>query len=83
VVSGKDLVLVVVPSHVMRETSEKFSPHIPENTLVVSASKGIENITHLTMSQVLKETIPHVAENDLQCFPGLVLQKKLPKRYPH
>jgi glycerol-3-phosphate dehydrogenase (NAD(P)+) len=82
VVSGKDLVLVVVPSHVMRETSEKFSPHISENALVVSASKGIENITHLTMSQVLKETIPHVVGNRFAVLSGPSFAKEVAEKVP-
>ena len=58
VVSGKELVLIVVPSHVMRETVQKMSAHLAEDTIVVSASKGIENKTHLTMSAVLQEVLP-------------------------
>jgi glycerol-3-phosphate dehydrogenase (NAD(P)+) len=82
VVSGKDLLLVVVPSHVMREISEKFSPHVSENTLMVSASKGIENITHLTMSQVLKETIPHIAENRFAVLSGPSFAKEVAGKVP-
>ncbi len=82
VVSGKDLLLVVVPSHVMRETSGKFSRYIPENTLVVSASKGIENITHLTMSQVLRETIPHVPENRFAVLSGPSFAKEVAEKVP-
>jgi glycerol-3-phosphate dehydrogenase (NAD(P)+) len=82
VVSGKDLLLVVVPSHVMRETSEKFSRYIPENTLVVSASKGIENITHLTMSQVLRETIAHVPENRFAVLSGPSFAKEVAEKVP-
>jgi glycerol-3-phosphate dehydrogenase (NAD(P)+) len=82
VVSGKDLLLVVVPSHVMREISQKFSPYVTENALVVSASKGIENITHLTMSQVLKETIPHIAENRFAALSGPSFAKEVAGKVP-
>ena len=58
VVSGKDLVLIVVPSHVMREISIKVADTIASDSVVVSASKGIENQTHLTMSGILRETPP-------------------------
>ncbi len=34
VVSGKDLLLVVVPSHVMRETARKFSSYVMKDALV-------------------------------------------------
>lgn len=57
VVKEKDLVLLVVPSHVMRETATKIREHIYKETIIVSASKGIENKTHLTMSGVLREVL--------------------------
>jgi len=55
VVSTKDIVLIVVPSHVMRETVQQIRGHVSSSTIIVSASKGIENKTRLTMSGVLKE----------------------------
>jgi glycerol-3-phosphate dehydrogenase len=55
VVSTKDIVLIVVPSHVMREKVQQIRRHVSSSTIIVSASKGIENKTHLTMSGVLKE----------------------------
>ncbi len=62
VVSGKDLVVVVVPSHVMRATSLRMADVLGPETLVVSASKGIENETLLTMTGVLRETLGCGAE---------------------
>jgi len=56
-IAGKDLLLVVVPSHVIRETSTGMAGRLGARTMVVSASKGIENKTHLTMTGVLKETL--------------------------
>ena len=58
VVQGKDLILIVVPSHVMRATTLQMADAIGADTIVVSASKGIENKTHLTMSGVISETMP-------------------------
>jgi glycerol-3-phosphate dehydrogenase (NAD(P)+) len=57
VISGKDLVVVVVPSHVMRATSLRMAGALGLKTLVVCASKGIENETLLTMTGVLAETL--------------------------
>ena len=57
VLLGKDLVLVVVPSHVMRTTAMRMAGCIAPDTIVVSASKGIENDTLMTMTQVLAETL--------------------------
>jgi glycerol-3-phosphate dehydrogenase (NAD(P)+) len=69
-VTGKDLVVIVVPSHVMRETAVKISEFISADTAVVSASKGIENGTYLTMTGVLKDSMPVVPEGNLSVMSG-------------
>jgi glycerol-3-phosphate dehydrogenase (NAD(P)+) len=70
VVRGKDLVLMVVPSHVMRETASKIREHISKETIIVSASKGIENKTHLTMSGVLREIFHEISEDSFAVLSG-------------
>jgi glycerol-3-phosphate dehydrogenase (NAD(P)+) len=55
--AGASLVVVVVPSHAMRSTAEVAAPHVEQDALVVSASKGIEDDTCKTMFTVLAETI--------------------------
>jgi glycerol-3-phosphate dehydrogenase (NAD(P)+) len=57
VAAGKDLLVVVVPSHVIRGTLAALAGRLEDRTSVVSASKGIENQTHLTMTGVLKEVL--------------------------
>ncbi|MCF8111766.1 MAG: NAD(P)H-dependent glycerol-3-phosphate dehydrogenase [Desulfobacteraceae bacterium] len=54
---GKDLVVMVVPSHVMREVAERAAQGIEDGTVVLTAAKGIENKTHLTMTGVLSEVL--------------------------
>lgn len=82
VVKGKDLVLIVVPSHVMRETAIKISGLIDKNTIIVSASKGIENGTHLTMTGVLKECIKNVSEDNFAVLSGPSFAKEVAKSFP-
>ncbi len=82
VVSGKELVLIVVPSHVMRETVQKMSTHLSEETIVVSASKGIENKTHLTMSAVLKEVLPVISESSFAALSGPSFAREVAKEFP-
>lgn len=55
---GKELVLLVPPSQVMRRVLDTAVAHLGDETLVVSASKGIENDTLLPMSAVLGERLP-------------------------
>ena len=78
---GKDLLVVVVPSHVMREISIGFSDCLGAQTMVVSASKGIENRTHLTMTGVLKETL-RVGDDRLAALSGPSFAVEVARRIP-
>ncbi|BBO80506.1 glycerol-3-phosphate dehydrogenase [NAD(P)+] [Desulfosarcina ovata subsp. sediminis] len=82
VVSGKDLVLVVTPSHVTRQTMQRCGPAIDADTIVVSASKGIENQTHLTMSGVLTEVIPGLTDQRLAVLTGPSFAKEVARQVP-
>ena len=82
VVSGKDLLLVVVPSHVMRETTLKMASHVSEKTVIASASKGIENKTHLTMTGVLHETLPQVPAEHLAVISGPSFAREVAMNLP-
>ena len=81
VVNGKELVLIVVPSHVMRETAHKITAHLSNKTIVVSASKGIENKTHLTMTGVLHEVLA-IPENALAVLSGPSFAREVAKKFP-
>jgi glycerol-3-phosphate dehydrogenase (NAD(P)+) len=81
-VSGKDLVLIVVPSHVVRQTAAKMRDLITAETLVVSASKGIENETLLTMSGVLAETLPAMSKDRFAVLSGPSFAREVALRVP-
>lgn len=53
-----DLVVFVVPSRFVREVAEKVKPHISPETILVNASKGLEEGTFYTMSQILESVYP-------------------------
>ena len=56
-VSGKRVVVMVVPSHVYREVFTLLAPHLAPNAAIISATKGVENETLLTMNQVMAEVL--------------------------
>ncbi len=58
-VANTDLVVLVVPSRFYRSTLETFKPHLPENALIVSATKGLDEKTHQRMSEVAAEVLGH------------------------
>ncbi len=80
VVSGKDLVLLVVPSHVTRQVVAQAAGDIPERAIVVSATKGIENQTHLTMTGVLAELLPN--KNRLAVLSGASFAAEVARKMP-
>ncbi len=82
VVNGKDIVLVVVPSHVMRETGERFQGDISPETIIVSASKGIENKTHLTMSGVLRQILHDTPEDYFAVLSGPSFAREVAGKIP-
>lgn len=56
-IEGAAIALVVVPSHGFRTVVERMRPHLPASTIVVSATKGIEQERLLRMSEVCHEVL--------------------------
>ncbi|MCK5071114.1 MAG: NAD(P)-dependent glycerol-3-phosphate dehydrogenase [Desulfocapsa sp.] len=55
--TGADVVCMVVPSHGYRTVFEKLIPYLKTGASIVSAVKGIENSTLMTMTQVMKDAL--------------------------
>jgi glycerol-3-phosphate dehydrogenase (NAD(P)+) len=82
VASNKHLIVIVVPSHVMRNVTRQMAGHLSAGTIITSASKGIEQKTHLTMSGVIKENIPEVAADRLGVISGPSFAKEVAQKMP-
>ncbi len=61
---ARDVILSVTPSHAVRSTFEAASAKhaLAKGALVISATKGIENGSFSTMSQIIYEIFPDVGE---------------------
>jgi len=57
------VIVLAVPSHIMRSLAERLKPFNLQNVLLVSVAKGIENRTLLRMSQVIAQELPPVKNN--------------------
>jgi len=55
--AGAEIVLSVVPSHLVRSLFGQMAPFLRENMIFVSATKGLENETLLRMSQVIRQSL--------------------------
>lgn len=56
-VAGAEIVLTVVPSHVVRQVYTQMRPYLNPRMILVSATKGIENETHLCMHDVIRDVL--------------------------
>jgi len=79
---GKDLVLMVVPSHVFRDVFMELKSHLPKGAPIVTATKGIENETLMTMSQVIRSVLPACSEGRLACLAGPSFAKEVSMKRP-
>jgi glycerol-3-phosphate dehydrogenase (NAD(P)+) len=79
---GRDIIFSVVPSHAVRSVWQKAAKYIPEGVPLVSASKGIENDTLMTMCEVLEDVLPIVYHPMLAFLSGPSFAKEVGKRHP-
>lgn len=54
----KDLLVMAVPSPFLRHTASSMKPFVRDGQRIVNVSKGIEENTLMTMSEILEEEIP-------------------------
>jgi glycerol-3-phosphate dehydrogenase (NAD(P)+) len=82
VVSRKDLLVIVVPSHVIRETTQRIAGSVSKDAIIVAASKGIENKTFLTVTGIFKETLAHIPEDHFAVLSGPSFAKEVARQSP-
>lgn len=58
VVANKKILILVVPTHVVRSTLNTLKEFLDPDCLIVNASKGIENETLLPIHKIIQETVP-------------------------
>lgn len=79
---GKDLLFIVTPSHVVRQTLQNLAAHLSAQTMLVSASKGIENTTLLTMTAVISDVLGLKDRQRLAVLSGPTFALEVSKKIP-
>jgi glycerol-3-phosphate dehydrogenase (NAD(P)+) len=80
--SDSEIIVFVVPSHVARGIIEELSPFVSKDTIIVSATKGIENDTLMPISEVFKEMLPKPCHNNLTFLSGPSFAKEVAQKMP-
>jgi len=78
----KSLLLIVVPSNFFRTILTELSPFISSSTPLVIGTKGIENETLMTMSQVVESVLPGDFVNAFACLSGPSFAKEVGHKMP-
>lgn len=53
-----EMLVMVVPSPFIRSTAKTIAPFVKENQLIVNVSKGIEEDTLMTLTDIISEEVP-------------------------
>ena len=80
--TGKDLGLLVVPSHVFREVLNGMKPHLSPQTVLMAATKGIENDTLSIMSQVAESVLSKEYTDHFSVLAGPSFAKEVYQKFP-
>lgn len=67
VCSGKEVIIMAVPSVFVRSTTKTAAPYFAEGQIIVSVAKGIEEATLFTMTEVIEDELGSLTkEKDLK-----------------
>ena len=82
--AGQDFLVSVMPSHVVRTVWAKLAPSVHEETLIASATKGVEEKTLHLPTRVISECIGEAGggERALACLSGPTFARELAERKP-
>jgi glycerol-3-phosphate dehydrogenase (NAD(P)+) len=81
-VINKDIILLTLPSHVIRSVGVQMASIPLGDALIVSGSKGIENDSLLRVSEVLEETIPTFSKDRIVILSGPSHAEEVGNRIP-
>ncbi|MDP6978782.1 MAG: NAD(P)H-dependent glycerol-3-phosphate dehydrogenase [Myxococcota bacterium] len=81
-VKDKELLVCAVPSHALRDVMARAVPHLAEGAIVLSAVKGIECETGMTMHQVLEDVLPRTHHARIAVLSGPSFASEIAQRKP-
>ena len=74
---GAEVVLSVMPSHLVRSLFARMVPFLADSMLFVSATKGLETDSSLRMSQIIRQVLGEPAASRLAVISGPTFAKEV------
>ena len=62
--SKADYLIMAVPSVYTRQTAKDFAPFVEDGTILISAAKGIESTTLMTLTEVISDEMNHAGKTN-------------------
>ena len=81
--AGADFILMAVPSVFTRETAADFAPYADEKAVFISAAKGIEKDTLMTLTEVISDELQKAGKkNTVTAISGPTHAEEVAKDLP-
>ena len=81
-VSGAQLVLLTVPSHVVRRLARAIAPFLTPDQVIVDVAKGIEEKTFYLMSDVIHGELPDLVRQNIVALSGPSIAREMSRGVP-
>jgi len=78
----KPILVCALPSHTVRQIFSQGRPYLRGDVLIVSATKGLEDETHQTISRVLREVLGQSHKAEITCLSGPSFAKEVSRKFP-
>ena len=69
-IKDAEVIVFVVPTKAIREVAKKVAPFLTKPTVIVHASKGLEQESHKRISEILEEEIPESKRQAVVALSG-------------
>ena len=80
--TGAGFVLLVVPSHAMRDVVFKMRDHLNPETVIVSATKGVENGSLMRMTEIIRDVLRERFEPRVVSLSGPSFAREVAQKDP-
>ncbi|HPV70423.1 MAG TPA: NAD(P)H-dependent glycerol-3-phosphate dehydrogenase [Candidatus Magasanikbacteria bacterium] len=81
-IKNTKIIIVAVPTQVTQGVSEKMATYLNKEQIILSASKGIEMNTGLTVTKIIKKHIPRFCQKNLAVLMGPLFASEISQGVP-
>ncbi|MBM4158081.1 MAG: NAD(P)H-dependent glycerol-3-phosphate dehydrogenase [Ignavibacteria bacterium] len=81
-VNKKDIIVITTPTQYIRKSFQDLSNYNFGNSVIVSASKGIENNSLMLVSEILRDIFKKVKSKKISCLSGPSHAEEVSRKIP-